>query len=168
MTFSKLQASILFFFLLTAILAHGQKTNSSENGQTISIYPEGAIPNAKPNSIDEIVYNPPPQNRFIIKTSKPELSIWLPPKDINTGIAVLICPGGGYTGTAIDHEGHHIAQKLNEHGIAGFVLKYRTPHTDLVENKKIVPLQDAQRALQIIKENATKRVYFNRKNRCAG
>ena len=44
-----------------------------------------------------------------------------------TGTAVLICPGGGYSVLAFDHEGHAIARWLNDNGIAGIILKYRLP-----------------------------------------
>ncbi|MEN9613565.1 MAG: hypothetical protein RLZZ628_4379 [Bacteroidota bacterium] len=91
---------------------------------------------------------------FISRVARPELTIYLPEKGKSTGIAVIICPGGGYSGVAIDHEGHDIARKLIEHGIAGFVLKYRLPNAQYVDNKSIVPLQDAQRAIQWVRENA--------------
>lgn len=93
---------------------------------------------------------------FIQTVASPDLTIFLPEKSKATGIAVIICPGGGYGVLAIDHEGYDIAKKLNKKGIAGFVLKYRLPNAEYVENKEIVPLQDAQRAIQIIRENAKK------------
>lgn len=91
---------------------------------------------------------------FVLRVASPDLTVFLPEKSKATGIAVIICPGGGYSGLAIDHEGYDIAKKLNEKGIAGFVLKYRLPNALYVENKQIVPLQDAQRAIQIVRENA--------------
>ena len=93
---------------------------------------------------------------FILRVASPDLTVFLPEKSKATGIAVIICPGGGYTGLAIDHEGYDIAKKLNEKGIAGFVLKYRLPNALYVDNKQIVPLQDAQRAIQLVRENAKK------------
>lgn len=90
------------------------------------------------------------------KEAIPELTIFLPKKNKSKGIAVIICPGGSYLGLAIGHEGYDIAKKLSENGIAGFVLKYRLPNPQYVENKQIVPLQDAQRAIQLIRENAKK------------
>jgi acetyl esterase/lipase len=92
--------------------------------------------------------------RFVVRVASPELTVYLPEKSRNTGMAVIICPGGGYTGLAIDHEGHAIAKKLQENGIAGIVLKYRLPDPVYVTHKEIVPLQDAQRAIQIVRERA--------------
>ena len=54
----------------------------------------------------------------------PTLTAFLPEPDKATGAAIVICPGGGYSGLAA-HEGADYARFLNENGIAGFVLKYR-------------------------------------------
>ncbi|HEU4791680.1 MAG TPA: alpha/beta hydrolase [Flavobacterium sp.] len=91
---------------------------------------------------------------FVIRVAKPDLTVFLPDKRIATGVAVIICPGGGYGGLAIDHEGYAIAKKLGKKGITGFVLKYRLPNSKYVINKEIVSLQDAQRAIQIVRENS--------------
>jgi len=55
----------------------------------------------------------------------PTLTPYLPDSAIATGAAMVICPGGGYAGLSMDHEGRAYAQWLNIHGVAGFVLKYR-------------------------------------------
>lgn len=52
--------------------------------------------------------------------------------------------------------GQQIARRLQAAGIAAFVLKYRLPSPYLVNNKETVPLQDAQRAIQLVRENAGK------------
>ena len=67
------------------------------------------------------------------------------------GRAVVICPGGGYTGLMMDPEGHGIARWLNRHGITGVVLEYRMP----VGGRPLVPLLDAQRALRTVRAHAT-------------
>ena len=66
------------------------------------------------------------------------------------GTAIVICPGGGYGGLAIDPEGHGIARWLNKHGITGIVLKYELP-----KGRSMVPLRDAQRALRVARANAS-------------
>lgn len=60
------------------------------------------------------------------------------------GTAIVICPGGGYGGLAIQPEGHGIARWLNKHGITGVILKYRMP-----KGRSTVPLADAQRAIRM-------------------
>lgn len=69
----------------------------------------------------------------------------------SNGKAVIICPGGGYAGLCMDYEGTDFAEWFNEHGIAGFVLKYRLPRT-----RYNVPLADAEQATRIVRENALK------------
>ena len=117
---------------------------------TLPLYPE-IIPNNKEVSGISDTANTfmvgTMANRFITRITKPELYIYLPEKKKNSGYAVIICPGGGYNGLAIDHEGHAMAKRLAGEGIAGIVLKYRCPKPEYVDNKEIVPLQDAQQAI---------------------
>lgn len=91
---------------------------------------------------------------WIMKIQEPELEIYLPPNRKNNGSAVMILPGGGYAGLAYDWEGTDVAKWLNSIGVAAFVLKYRVPLSESVENKEWVPLQDAQRALRTIRSRA--------------
>jgi acetyl esterase/lipase len=80
----------------------------------------------------------------------PTLTPFLPPPEKGTGAAIVICPGGGYGGLA-DHEGGQYARFLNEHGIAGFVLKYRLGSAGY---RHPVMLQDAARALRTVRARA--------------
>jgi acetyl esterase/lipase len=81
---------------------------------------------------------------------KPSLTIYLPPGDKATGTAVIVCPGGGYGGLAVGHEGKEPADWLNRHGIAAFVLRYRLGP----RYRHPAPLQDAQRALRTVRGRA--------------
>jgi acetyl esterase/lipase len=66
----------------------------------------------------------------------------------------VICPGGGYWGIAIDHEGKQTAEWLNSIGISAFVLKYRLPDDAIMKDKSIGPLQDVQEAIRVVRRNA--------------
>jgi acetyl esterase/lipase len=90
------------------------------------------------------------------KVTDPALYVYLPAKEIATGTAVLICPGGGYANLAFNHEGHAIAKWLNDNGIAGIILKYRLPSDLIMKDKSVGPLQDAQEAMRMIRRNASK------------
>jgi acetyl esterase/lipase len=68
--------------------------------------------------------------------------------------AVIICPGGGYTRLAIGHEGHDVAKWFNQSGVVGIVLKYRLPSDQIMKNKSVGPLQDAQEAIRIVRRRA--------------
>ena len=67
---------------------------------------------------------------------------------------MIICPGGGYTNLAMGYEGTDVALRFNQSGIAAFVLKYRIPDTSTMVHKQIGPLQDAQRAIQLVRSRA--------------
>ena len=79
----------------------------------------------------------------------PEITVYLPDKDKANGTAVLICPGGGYGVLSMQKEGVEIAQWLNSLGVAGIVIKNR-----LKEYGHPAPLNDAQRAMKIIRSKA--------------
>jgi acetyl esterase/lipase len=79
---------------------------------------------------------------------KPSITPWLPAK--SNGMAVIVCPGGGYGGLAMDHEGKQIAQWLNSQGIAAFVLKYRLGP----RYRHPAPLADAQQAMKMVRARA--------------
>lgn len=80
---------------------------------------------------------------------RPALTAYLPAR--RNGQAIVVCPGGGYGGLAMDHEGLQIARWLNSQGIAAFVLKYRLGP----RYRHPAPLQDAQRALRLVRARAT-------------
>ncbi|GAB3935304.1 alpha/beta hydrolase [Mucilaginibacter myungsuensis] len=116
----------------------------------IPLYPKG-VPNSKPAPADYVEQN---DGSHANKVTVPTLTAFLPEKSKATGAAVVVCPGGGYSGLAIGHEGYAIAKKFNEMGIAAFVLKYRLPSDKIMVDKTIGPLQDAQRAVQMVRESA--------------
>ena len=112
----------------------------------MKVWPEGA-----PESNGLTV----PEEQFegvrVRNVSEAELFVYLPEKAINTGAAVLICPGGGYQMLAMDHEGFEMAEWLNERGVAGIVLKYRMPN-----GHHSIPSSDARRAMRLVRMNAGK------------
>jgi len=75
-------------------------------------------------------------------------------QDGATHTAVLVIPGGGYSGVVMGHEGDSIAHAFNKIGVIAFVLKYRLPSDSIMVDKTIGPLQDAQSALVMIRKNA--------------
>jgi len=116
-----------------------------EAQQVIKLW-EGEPPTSNGITSEEIVRN---EGTFISNVSVPTLTIYLPEKSVRTGMAVVVCPGGGYAGLAVDHEGTMVAQWLNKEGIAAFILKYRMP-----DKHKDVPLSDAQQAIRHVRTHA--------------
>ena len=126
-------------------------TSFMSKAQTIMPLYDGVIPNYIASSKKEIDMG----NGRIAGITVPKLIVFLPQKKDSLKAAVIICPGGGYARLAMDHEGYEVAKTLNAHGIAAFVLKYRIPDDSFMTNKQIVPLQDAERAIQLIRQKAT-------------
>lgn len=82
---------------------------------------------------------------------KPKLIIYLPDAEKATGASIVVCPGGGYGGLAMGHEGDEIGKWLNSIGIAAFVCDYR--HRGKGYGHP-APLQDAQRAIRTVRSRA--------------
>ncbi|HKZ68215.1 MAG TPA: alpha/beta hydrolase [Chitinophagaceae bacterium] len=118
---------------------------------TIALYDK--IPNSKPTINTETAETTNGILR-IKDVSVPTITMYKaePPSAKRT--AVIICPGGGYGILAASHEGSDVAQVFNSWGITAFVLKYRLPDDSIMVNKETGPLQDAQRALQLVRQNA--------------
>jgi acetyl esterase/lipase len=83
------------------------------------------------------------------EADKPSLTLFPAPADKANGAAVVVCPGGGYGGLATDHEGFQVGRWLNSFGVTAFMVKYR-----VAPYRHPVPLQDAQRAIRIVRSRA--------------
>jgi acetyl esterase/lipase len=94
--------------------------------------------------------------KLVTNVTKPTLTIYRPAKDKDTGTAVLICPGGGYWDLYWQLEGEEVAAWLNSIGATGIILKYRVPRRpDEIKGEPARrPLQDAQRAVRLVRSNA--------------
>lgn len=141
----KLTSLVLMLFLFITM------TNAQE---TIKLYPS-EVPNSKETKgyLEESVLGTDGILR-IGKVVEPELIAYFAEKP--NGTSVVICPGGGYKILAIAHEGYQIAEEFNKKGITVFVLKYRLPSDEVMLDKTIGPLQDAQQAIKMVRVNATK------------
>jgi acetyl esterase/lipase len=122
---------------------------------TLKLWPEG-IPGsiADPSYVEKITTADGRITRCE-KVVTPDLTVFLPAPEKANGTAVLICPGGGYGVLAFDHEGNAIAKWLNDNGIAGIILKYRLPSDQIMKDKSVGPLQDAQEAMRAIRRHAS-------------
>jgi len=112
-------------------------------GETGKVGPEYVLPE-RPRPFDQLT-----------DVSVPPLAVFQPAPEKRTGTGVLVIPGGGLERLAIEHEGYEAAEWLNAQGITAFLLKYRVPPRDPQQRWK-VGLQDAQRAMGLIRANAAK------------
>jgi len=94
-----------------------------------------------------------PNDRAIDQVGVPVMNVLRP--DRPDGSALIIAPGGGYTREMLDFEGMDVARHFNGAGVTCFVLRYRLPGEGW-QNRSDVPLQDAQRAMRLVRANAAK------------
>jgi pectinesterase len=113
------------------------------------------------------LYKTPPNNKAVVhretaatrdhvtriaKVSNPTLTVFKAEKP--NGKGVIICPGGGYAILAFDKEGTKVAEEMNKWGVTAFVLKYRLPDDSINIDRSKAPLQDAQQAIRLVRNNA--------------
>jgi acetyl esterase/lipase len=124
---------------------------------TLDVWP-GAVPGEKGTIAEEkATTNKAGKITGLTNVSKPTLTVTRPDPDKNTGVAVLVFPGGGYTNLAWDHEGEQVASWLNSIGVTAAILKYRVPRREGNPRGEppIQALMDAQRAVSIVRSHAS-------------
>ncbi|MDX1564215.1 MAG: alpha/beta hydrolase [Phycisphaeraceae bacterium] len=132
---------LAFFVLLVGALVASAQTAGTP--KTEPLWPDGT-PNRLKNAGKEIA-----KPGWVRSVHEPTLRIYRPKKQVATRPALVICPGGGYGGLAIDHEGKQVAEWFNGLGGTAFVLKYRhAPY------KHPTPLNDLQRAIRTVRHRA--------------
>jgi len=132
---------LLFFLIFFNFLSLAQ--------EYIRLWPDGKMPNTKGMALTDSIFN----ERYY-RIGNPGMYAFFPSKQENRGTAVVICPGGGY---------HHyaymgaiqVAKWFNTMGVSAFVLIPRLPLSADLVDRSIVPLQDAQRAMKIIRSKAS-------------
>ncbi|MDR3197981.1 MAG: alpha/beta hydrolase [Planctomycetaceae bacterium] len=82
---------------------------------------------------------------------KPRINVWLPDKNNAADMAVVVCPGGGYGGLALDHEGKQIGEWFRSFGVTAVILEYRHRGKGYGHPN---PLLDVQRAIRTVRFNA--------------
>lgn len=137
-------------FIISLTLSLGQMANAQDT--IINLWPN-TIPNQVKSNEKEV--HDKTDILRISNVQDPSIDVYLPSKKNANGKAMLIFPGGGYGILAYHWEGTDIAKLLNAKGIAGIVVKYRLPNSKTLNNQYDVPLQDAQRAMRIVRSHAT-------------
>lgn len=104
-------------------------------------------PNDAPNNNELTNSGQNHNNEWVSDVTTPTLTVY--PASHPNGMAIIMCPGGGYGGLAMKHEGHDMAPWFNTQGITYAVLKYRMPN-----GHHEVPLSDAEQAIRMVREHA--------------
>jgi acetyl esterase/lipase len=113
----------------------------------LKLWPEGAPGVMKPPATQA-----PSNPNVVTNITNPTLTIYRPEKP--NGAAVVVAPGGGYRFLSIKHEGTQVCEWLNSIGVTAGLLTYRTP-TNEEPNSYEKPVQDAQRAIGLIRHHAS-------------
>jgi acetyl esterase/lipase len=107
---------------------------------------------AKPIVPDWTMNNPPPNRELWIRgVAMPEVHVYRPARA--DGSALLVLPGGGYEFLSVQNEGLDPAERFNAERTTVFLLTYRLP-SEGWSNRGLVALQDAQRAMRLIRSRA--------------
>ena len=134
--------------LLGTAMLFSLSSNAQE--KPIPLYPNG-VPNSKKAPAD---YFEKREGYSINHVTDPTITPYFPEKGKANGTAVIVFPGGGYVNLTVTYEGEDIAKEFNKIGVTAFVVKYRLPSDEIMVDKTIGPLQDAQRSIQIVRERA--------------
>ncbi len=135
--------TLLILFLFMTTFAPAQ--------EFVALWEKGKMPNSKGMKLKDDI-----RDERVYQVGTPGFYAFFSSIQENKGAAVLICPGGGYERLAYQISGTQLAKWFNTLGVAAFVLNYRLPNSPDLKQREIAPLQDAQRAMRLIRANAEK------------
>jgi acetyl esterase/lipase len=138
----------LAYILIFSLLGSNAPATAQE---FIPLWPEGKKPNSNGQVVKDSLYN-----ERIWRVGTPGIYAFPVAKSENKGTSVLICPGGGYERLSHLYNGFNFARWFNTLGINAFVLIYRLPHQQDLRQRQVGPLQDAQRAMRLLRSNAAR------------
>lgn len=139
---------IVFKFMIIFTLLISKNLSAQD---FITLWPEGKMPNSKGMTLEHLE-----ERERITQVATPKMLTFFPPKEEQNGSSVLIMPSGGYQKLTYNLGGIQLAKWFNTYGITAFVLLYRLPNSPDLMSRENGPIQDAQRALKLIRFNAEK------------
>jgi acetyl esterase/lipase len=160
-----MRVALALAFSLIMLLCFSWPVTGAETPQVLDLWP-GPAPD-EPGTIGPEKTRMSPKldrkqvevtepTKMITNVTKPTITIYRPAKEKDMGTAILICPGGGYWNLYWQLEGEEVASWLNSLGVTGIILKYRVPRRPGEPEKEPArrPLQDAQRAVRLVRSHA--------------
>jgi len=156
-TMRTLAALLAFALAATSGFAQTSAWPPAPSHPVITLWPgtaPDATPAAGPEADDSTANSPKVAGRAVVRLTNvtvPTMTLYAPTAT-NTGVAVVVFPGGGYTHLAIDLEGTEVCDWLTARGITCLVLKYRIPNSGPYP-KSPQALEDAQRALGLVRQH---------------
>jgi acetyl esterase/lipase len=141
-------------WLMLAVLLSSSLTVAADP-QVIPLWPNGA-PGSEGKTEQETVRVTSEGDHVVSSVHYPSITVYLPSQGKATGAAVVVLPGGGHAELWMDHEGYRVGQWLSDHGVAGFVVKYRLAKqpgsTYTIDGNE---LPDVQRAIRLVRSRAS-------------
>lgn len=134
---------------LNLLLALVTLTVQAQEMEKIDLWEGAVMPNTRGIEVVDSI-----ANQRVYKVGRPAIYRVAPKAKKNRGIAMVICPGGGYQRYAWEVAGWDIARWLAKEGITGFILTARLPNSPDAVDPSIISTQDLQRALQVIRSRA--------------
>lgn len=132
------------------------RLTAAEPAEVVKLWPGTAPGETKPVGPEKYLDSKPEQLQIkrLTNVDEPTISVYKPSKGKDTGCAVLVAPGGGYSILAIEHEGTMVCDWLNELGVTAVLLKYRVPVRPGQTPTNLAAVQDAQRAMSVVRHRA--------------
>ena len=151
-----MKTQIKKFYKIVLVLLIGMNLNILAQNKPIALWEE-KIPGEilSVNYEEKEIYSEN-ELKSTSNVKTPTLTIYTPNEISANGTSVIVFPGGGYSHLSMNKEGGKIAKWFNSLGITAFVLKYRMPSDEIMKDKSIGPLQDAQEAVRMVRRNAKK------------
>ncbi len=147
-------ASLLGFRGIALVLSTFFAVSAAGQSPTIILWEKGA-PGSEGQTAEEKVWVNESGEHIVTSVHHPSITPYFPAKEISTGAAVIIAPGGGHSGLWMDHEGYSAAKWLSDHGVAAFVLKYRLAReTGSIYSIEGTELADIQRAVRVVRSRS--------------
>lgn len=153
-------AAALSLVATAAAQTAGAAAEAGRAGETFAVWPgppPGASVDLPPEADTTTEAGDLVAGRRVIRlgnVSTPTVTVYRPPAALATGTGVVICPGGGHRILAMDLEGSEVAEWLNSLGVTAFVLKYRVPSRPGREHRWEAAVEDAQRAMSVVRTRA--------------
>lgn len=136
--------------VLTTVWMPHNTTAESAEPETLALWTDEELGSTESDD-NEVWKDRGDQNAWVGSITRPTLTVYQADASKRSGTAMVVCPGGGYGGLAIDKEGHVVAKWLAEQGVTAGVLKYRCGGG---ANKHPIPMGDARQAVKLMRDHA--------------
>ena len=142
--------------LLSLALTLALALSAKAEPVVVKLWPGKAPGETKDIGPEKLQENKPGDTtKRLTNVSEPTIAVYPAPKEKNSGCAVIVAPGGGFSILAIEHEGTQTCEWLNSIGVTAVLLKYRVPAREMQMPANLAAVQDGQRAVSLTRSKAS-------------